>query len=80
MAKTPVQFTIIHADLAGHEGIIAAVYDTTRPTRRLKLFGNVSFDKRPFGKPVKEAMRQAKRERSDVYLEFLPIEAVIENE
>ena len=42
MAKTPVQFTIVHADLAGHEGIVAAVYDINRPSRGLTPFDRVT--------------------------------------
>lgn len=80
MAKTPVQFKILHADLAGHEGIIAAVYDVARPLRETKLFPRVTFEIPSLKKPVREAVRQAKNNNSDVYIEFLPIEAVIENE
>lgn len=78
MLKTQVQFKILHTDLAGKEGIVAAVYDAARPSRGLKTFARVEITS--LKKPVREAVKQAKNKNSDVYIEFLPIEAVIENE
>lgn len=80
MTKNVPTFKILHANLAGHENIVAAVYDCARPERVPRVFSRASLKIESLRKPVKEAIRQARKRNSDVFLEFLPIEAIIGDE
>lgn len=72
MGNIAHKFKILNSSLAGKEGIIAAVYDTTQSAEP-KIFREVKFEiPKTLSGPVKEALHLSKKKGSDIVMEFLP--------
>lgn len=78
MTKITPKFKIIGRQYAGKEGIVTAVYDQNRPERNPQVFRGVTLTKEALKDPTRNALRLTKEKNSDVIVEFLPAEALLE--